>query len=206
MQASVVRAPNRGASIMALNFASRGRITALLTGNVLGGVMDLAAGVSIPDAVSNSSITIESSNNLYRSDSQLPTTWGWLLNAGTDAPAPLQVPAGATRANQLNIGSSHDRIEGYSIGISARAGRRNSPVAGTISDNILVINATDLKLASTTSDLVLYGDFSFVAGMPAGNDNELQIFLQGAKGSGVRENQRRGCRDIRRSRHLGRSG
>lgn len=188
MHDSVVRAPGGGGSVMALNFASRSRITALLSGNVLGGVLDSAAAASKPDEVSDSSVTIVSARNLYRSDSAVPTTWGWLLAGGTDAPMP-GLAAEATRANQLRMWSLEDRIEGFSIGIYARAGRRNSPIAGAIAGNEITINATHLKLATTTSDLLLYGDFSFVNGMPAGDDNVLHLVLRGATGSGARSNQ-----------------
>ncbi len=172
---------------MAINFASRSRITALLNGNLLVGTLDAAAGASRPDEVSGSSVTIESSKNLYRSDSELPTV-GWFLFAGTDAPVPGLVP-GATRANQLRVGSTHDRVEGFEFGIFARAGNRNNPLSGTASGNYLDISATNLKLETTDSDFLLYGEFSNVSGMPAGDGNTLQIVLRGATGSGARENQ-----------------
>jgi hypothetical protein len=93
------------------------------------------------------------------------------------------------RANDLRVWSLQDRIEGFSVGIYARAGRRNSPFSGAISGNDLTIDAVQLDLATTTSDLLLYGDFSSVNGMPAGDDNVLHLALVRATGSGTRNNQ-----------------
>jgi len=189
MSESVVRSPVGGSAVLALNFASHCRITVHLRCNVLGGGLDSAAGVSWPDPVSNSSIEIKSFNNLFRSDSPQPTLGGWLLAGGTDAPVPSLVPAGATRGNQLELVSIHDRIEGFGIGVYARAGRRNSPLAGVISENLISLNVTGLKLATVTSDLSLYGDFSFVAGMSAGDGNVVHAVLHDVTGSGARGNR-----------------
>lgn len=150
--------------------------------------MDVAAGVSRPDEVSDSSIAVASSGNLYRSDSQLPSPYGWNIVAGTDAPVP-GLAVDPTHANRLSISSTHDRIEGFAISIYGHGGRRNSPLANPVSMNELEISANDLVMQSTTSDLLLFGDYSHVPGMPAGDGNVTRVVLRGATGSGLRANQ-----------------
>jgi hypothetical protein len=185
---SVVRSSGGGSGVFAINFAPASRVALFLSGNVIGGGLDATGGVSRPDPVRNSSVTIHTSNNLYRSDSSLPTPTGWLLGGGTDAPAP-GVVAGATLANVLRITSVDDAIEGFAIGIFAMAGRRNSPLAGPSSNNEVNINAVGLVMETATADLMLYGERSFAVGMSAGDGNLLRLGLRGATGSGARDNQ-----------------
>lgn len=188
MNKSIVRAPLGGSGVMGVNFASHSRTTMLLTGNVIGGGLDVAAGVSRPDEVSDSSTTVESSRNLFRSDSPLPSPYGWNVVAGTDAPVP-GLAVQTTHANRLSIGSTHDRIEGFATAVYGHGGRRNSPLAGAVSMNELDFRVSDLVMQSATSDFLLFGDFSHVAGMPAGDENVTRVVLRGATGSGLRANR-----------------
>ena len=188
MNQSLVRAPLAGSGVMAVNFAAHSRITVFLTGNVIGGGLDMAGGVSRPDEVTDSSVTLESSRNLFRSDSPLPSPFGWNIVAATDAPVP-GLAVDATHANRLSIGSTHDRIEGFANGIYAQGGRRNSPLANAVSMNELDIRASDLVLQTTAGDLLLFGDYSYVPGMPAGDGNVVRVVLRGAAGSGLRANR-----------------
>jgi hypothetical protein len=188
MAGSIVRSPGGGSGVMAINFASRSRIAVELRGNVIGGGVVAAGGVSRPDDTYDSSVRIESHKNLYRSDSPLPTEVGWQLDGGADAPIPGLV-AGTTIANEIYFRSTLDRIEGFAGGILARGGRRISALAGQISLNQVEINATQLEMVTTTRDLELYGDFSFAPGVTAGADNLLRLGLRRANGSGVSDNQ-----------------
>lgn len=188
MTESLVHSPGGGSGVFAINFSSRSQVALFLRGNVIGGGVDTTAGASRPDAVQNSRVTINSSNNLYRSDSASPTATGWLLGGGTDAPVPGIVAGGAT-ANALRVQSIGDRIEGFVAGIMASAGRRNGATAGASSANEVEIHATNLFLATSTNDLLLSADRSFVAGMSAGNGNLLRVNFRGTSGSGLRDNR-----------------
>lgn len=187
MKESLVRSPGGGSGIFAINFSSRSRVVVSLRGNVIGGGVDAAAGTSRPDMVAGSSTTIQSFNNLYRSDSLAPTGTGWQLTGGTDAPVPAIV-AGAAIGNRMRVKSVGDRIEGFWTGITATAGRRNSATAGSSSMNEVNINAVGLSFATIETDLMLFGERSFAPGVPAGNENTLRLTLSDATGSGIRNN------------------
>src|SRR5688500_6596582 len=91
MAGSIVRSPRAANGIFAINFASHSQIQLDVESNVIGGTLGVAAGVGLPDAVTGASIVIQSSHNLYRSESLVPTPTGWQLFAGADAPIPLIV-------------------------------------------------------------------------------------------------------------------
>lgn len=188
MTHSLVHSARAGSGVFAINFASSSRVAVFLSRNVVGGGIEGIAGASRPDSVTDSSLTIESFENLYRSDSEFPSPRGWVLVGGIDAPVP-RITAGATVGNRLRIVSLHDSIEGFVVGIFARAGERNTAVAGPISMNEVNISAEGLLLATTTTDLMLFGDRSLVQGMSAGDGNATRLVLRGARGSGARDNR-----------------
>jgi len=189
MYASIVHSPGGGSGLMAINFSSNSRISVILVGNVFGGGLDVAGGVSRPNAVRESSISIDSSGNLYRSEFSLPVN-GWQLYAGVDAPLlPQGVVAETAILNRLEFISSDDQLRGFSTGIFAAAGFRYNQPADVISMNELEIRATDLVMQSTNRDLVLYGDASSVASRSAGDGNILRAVLRDSSGSGLRDNR-----------------
>ena len=73
LKRSILRSPGTGSGVFAINFASHGEIDLDLASNVIGGGLDSTGGVSRPDAVAGASVNIQSSRNLYRSDSPAPT-------------------------------------------------------------------------------------------------------------------------------------
>jgi hypothetical protein len=188
MERSIVRSPGAGFGVFAINFASDSEIGLELRRNVIGGGLSATGGVGRPDAVSGSAVSIQSSHNLYRSDSADQAPSGWSLLAGADAPSPILV-SGASTSNSLQIHSKDDRIEGFATGISAAGGRRFSPVSGPISSNTVEMRLHGTRLQSTAADLTLFGELSFVDGVLPDDDNALHFSLRQAIGSGPRSNQ-----------------
>jgi hypothetical protein len=188
MERSIARSPGAGFGVFAINFASESEIDLELRRNVIGGGMTASAGVGRPDAVTGSALTIQSSHNLYRSDSAVQAPIGWTLLAGADAPSPILV-SGASTSNSLQIDSKDDRIEGFATGISAAGGRRFALVSGSISSNTLEMKLRDTQLASTAADLSLFGALSYVDGVLPDDDNTLHLSLRQASGSGPLSNQ-----------------
>ena len=88
MTRSIVRSPAAAIGIFAINFASHSEIRLDVESNVVGGGLDASGGVGVPDAVTGAGVTIDSSHNLYRSDSPAPTAIGWTLFGGADSPIP----------------------------------------------------------------------------------------------------------------------
>jgi hypothetical protein len=195
---SVIRAP-AGGGVFAFNFAARGSVSLSLAGNLIGGGLTANGGVSRPDAVHDAEVRIESRRNFYRDDSPDPCTApraGWNLTGGSGAPAPLSVPE--TARNSLRVHSVDDRIEGFTTGVVATAGRRffPSPTAGPSTDN-----TADLKLLGTgistpscgsaqfVTDLDLAGAFAADDALSPGDGNSLRIVMRGVTGSGPRSNR-----------------
>ena len=108
MKRSIIRSPGAGIGVFAINFASHAEISLDLQRNVIGGGLNLSGGVSMPDAVTGASLSIQSRRNLYRSDSVVPTPTGWSLIGGTTAPIPGLVSEAST-FNSLRDGFERRR-------------------------------------------------------------------------------------------------
>ena len=184
---SIVRSPGAGIGVFAINFASHTQINLDLESNVIGGGLNTAAGVGLPDAVTGACVTIQSRRNLYRSDSPLPTAIGWTLFGGADAPSPILVSQAST-FNSLQIHSNDDRIEGFATGISAAGARRFGALSEPMSSNSVDVNLHGTRFVTTTSDLRLFGAVSFVA-VSTGDENTLHVVASQATGSGPRLNR-----------------
>ena len=190
MARSIVRSPGAANGVFAINFASHSQIQLDVESNVIGGTVNLAAGVGLPDAVTGASLVIHSSHNLYRSDSLVPTATGWQLFAGADAPIPL-IFSEASTFNSLQMHSIDDTLAGFATGIVAAGGRRIKASTGTISSNRVDLTLQGTVLQSTTADLRLSGASSSPAalGVATGDENTLHVIIRQATGSGAQANQ-----------------
>jgi hypothetical protein len=187
MTQSILHSPGGGDGLFAINFASHSQIGLDLESNVIGGVLGVSGGVGRPDPVSGASVTIQSRHNLYRSDSPGPTTTGWQLLGGADAPPPFVVSTAST-FNSLRIHSKNDTIEGVAIGIAAVGGRRIAAASGPISSNSVEMNLLGTRIVTTTADLRLSGGRSLVPGVFPDEGNTLHVVVHQASGSGPRAN------------------
>lgn len=188
MARSTVRSPGAANGIFAINFASHSQIQLDVESNVIGGTFGVAAGVGLPDPVTGASVVIQSSHNLYRSDSLVPTATGWQLFAGADAPPVTSVVSQASTFNTLQMHSIDDTIAGFATGIVASGGRRINALSGTISSNRLELNLHGTLLQTITSDLRLSGAQTML-GVATGDDNIAHIVIHQATGSGARANR-----------------
>ena len=186
MTRSIVRSPRAGIGVFAINFASRSEIRLDLESNVVGGGLNSAGGVGLPDAVTGAGVIIQSSHNLYRSDSAVPTAIGWTLFAGADSPVPLIVSQAST-FNALQMHSIDDTLAGFATGIVAAGGRRINALSGTISSNRVELNLHGTLLQTTTADLRLFGATTMI-GVSTGDDNTAHVLIRHATGSGARAN------------------
>jgi hypothetical protein len=187
MTQSIVRSPGGGDALFAINFASHSQIGLDLESNVIGGLLGASGGVGRPDAVTGASVIIQSRRNLYRSDSPGPTTTGWQLLGGADAPSPFVVSVAST-FNSLRIHSKNDTIEGFAIGIAAVGGRRIGAPSGPISSNSVAMNLLGTRIMTTAADLRLSGARSLVPGVFPDEGNTLHVVVHQASGSGLRAN------------------
>jgi len=187
MTRSIIRSPAGANGVFAINFASHSAIRLDLESNVVGGGLSSAGGVGLPDAVTQAGVVIQSSRNLYRSDSLAPTAVGWQLFAGADAPNPLIVSEAST-FNTLQLHSTDDTISGFATGIVASGGRRINALSATISSNRVELNLHGTLLQTTTADLRLSGATTML-GVSTGDDNTAHVLLVQATGSGVRANR-----------------
>ena len=187
MARSIIRSPGAANGIFAINFASHSQITLDVESNVVGGLFSVAAGVGLPDAVTGASVVIQSSHNLYRSDSLVPTGTGWQLFGGADAPIPSIVSQAST-FNTLQMHSIDDTLAGFATGIVAAGGRRINALSGTISSNRVELNLHGTLLQTTTVDLRLSGATTML-GVATGDENTAHVLLDRATGSGARANQ-----------------
>lgn len=191
MARSIVRSPGAGYGVFAINFASHAEIRLVLERNVIGGGLNASGGVSRPDAVTGSSVDIQSARNLYRSDSIVPTLNGWSLVGGSTAPIPGLASAAST-SNSLRIHSNDDDIVGFTHGIFAVGGLRTVGAAGPSASNGVDINLHGARMQAAAgplaADLLLMGAQSTVAGVSPGDDNALRMLLRQGSGSGPTAN------------------
>ncbi len=187
MRRSIIRSPGAGIGVFAISFASHTEISLDLQRNVIGGGLNLSGGVSRPEAVTGASLTIKSRRNLYRSDSVVPTATGWSLIGGATAPIPGLV-SGASTFNTLRMDSRNDMIDGFQTGILAMGGLRTGPLPAPSSSNLVEMDLHDVRVQTTTADLMLFGANSFVPGVSPGDGNAVRLLLKKSTGSGPRAN------------------
>ena len=185
---SIIRSPGGGDGIFAINFASGSQIELQLRRNVIG-KLGANGGVGRQEGIVGATTSIQSHGNLYRADNTAPTSIGWQLNGGSDAPMLAPVIAGETLNNKLSMHSVDDRIEGFGRAIVATAGMRMSALASAIDSNEmeLILQGTRLRtlLTSTTQDFMLFGTRNLLG---TNNDNELRVTMHHVTGSGPRAN------------------
>ncbi len=187
MTQSIVRSQAAAIGVFAINFASHSEIRLDVESNVVGGGLNASGGAGVPDAVTGAGVTIDSSHNLYRSDSAAPTAIGWTLFGGADSPTPLVVSQAST-FNTLQMHSMDDTLAGFATGIVAAGGRRINALSGTISSNRVELNLHGTLLQTTTADLRLSGATTML-GVSTGDDNTARVLLVQATGSGARANR-----------------
>jgi hypothetical protein len=189
MRRSIVRSSSRGTGVFAINFAAHSEIGLVLQRNLIGAGLVATGGVSRPDAVTGSTVSIESMRNVYWNQSGLAGLLGWNLIGGAGSPA---FPSAPSTSNRLEIHSGKDTIQGFQLGIVAIGGQRYLAGSGPSSSNSLEISLHGLHVQTTTepfaADLVLFGARSFVNGVPPGDGNTLHVLLRQSTGSGPRAN------------------
>jgi hypothetical protein len=187
MARSIVRSPGGANGVFAINFASHSQIKLDLENNVIGGTLGAAGGVGLPDAVTGASLVIQSSHNLYRSDSPAPTPVGWQVIGGADAPI-AGIVSEASTFNTLQMHSIDDTVAGFATGIVALGGRRMNALSGPISSNRVELNLHGTLLQTTTVDLRLVGAATLL-NVSTGDDNTAHVVIHQATGSGARANR-----------------
>jgi len=193
MTRTIVRSPRAANGVFAINLASHSEILLDLESNVVGGGLNSAGGAGGPtNSVTGAGVIIESSHNLYRSDSAVPTATGWSLIGGADTPpATSLLGSQAATFNSLGIHSIDDTIAGFASGIVASGGRRINALSENISSNRVDLNLHGTLLQTTTVDLRLSGASSLpqALGVSTGDDNTVHVVLTQVTGSGARANQ-----------------
>jgi hypothetical protein len=194
VQRSIVRT-HTGAVVFANNFAARGAITVELERNQFEGYLTVGAGVSRPDAVTDSLTHVESRGNRYVRSGR--DRYGWLLLGGSTSPHFLEAGIPAAARATLRVESTDDRIEGFRQSIQAAAARRIGGQSSLLMDNRVELRLRGARIRSDgegAADLVLQGAMSEVAQaegpgeFPAGNRNVLRVVMQDVSGSGQRRN------------------
>ena len=189
MRRSIVRASSRGTGVFAINFAAHSEIRLLLHRNVIGGGVIATGGVSRPDAVTGSTVSIESIRNVYSNQSGLPGLLGWNLLGGAGSPA---FPSASSTLNRLQLLSREDTIQGFQFGVLAIGGQRYLAGSGPSSSNRLEMDLHGLRVQTTAeplaADLRLFGARSLVNGVSPGDENTLRLVLRKSTGSGPRAN------------------
>ena len=189
MRRSIVRSPSRGTGVFAINFAPHSEIGLVLQRNVIGAGLVTTGGVSRPDAVTGSTVSIESRRNVYWNQSGLAGILGWNLIGGAGSPA---FPSAPSTLNRLQVHSREDTVQGFRLGVVAIGGQRYLEGSEPSSSNRLEMDLHGLRVQTTTeplaADLVLFGARSFVNGVPPGDGNTLRLVLRKSTGSGPRAN------------------
>jgi hypothetical protein len=182
---SIIRSPGGGDGVFAINLASGSHIELHVRRNVIG-KLNGSGGVSRPaESTVDTTMLIQSSGNLYRADTPTPTSIGWQLQGGSDAPALGPLIAEEALNNKLSMHSVDDRIDGFGIAISAKGAQRMSATAGAIASNEMDLILQGTRLASTVTDLQLFGARNLAG--PA-DGSELRVTMRDVTGSGPRTN------------------
>lgn len=212
MLRSLVRSPSGGGGFFAYNFASSSRISLVIRRSVISGSSEANGGVSRPDAVHDSQVSVTSDSSIYRNEWANPCAsplLGWNLTGGSAMPLPVAVPA--TTGNKLIVRSLNDRIENFTTGVLATGSRRfyAAPLNAPPRDNHVELQLTGTKIitpgcapANTSSsntgapavgeaaatDIRLIGAWVANDAVSAGDSNTVRAELRGVTGSGVRAN------------------
>jgi len=188
LTSSIIRSPGRGSGVFAINFASGGKVSVHMSGNVIGGGLDAHGGVSREDSVQGSSTEIFSHRNLYRSDAA-GTALGMQITGASGNPSGAAVPASIS--NSLSLHSIDDRIEGFVTGILAVGGRRYAAAAGPVNGNTLDLKLEGTQITATNWALRLFGAKTEAgsASVAAGDDNILNALLRGVTTTSPLPNQ-----------------
>jgi hypothetical protein len=186
---SILDAPKDGKAILAMNFASGGKVTINLTQNNIRGPLDVMGGLSRPDAVVGATTTIDSDENLYR-PSQQSDAAAWQIVGGSTPPFPAG-PNSNSDSNTASANSKKDQIADFEDGIVAIGGRRLSIDNGSCSGNRVNLKLTQMKLATSPQEVA--ADFVFVGALSlgpfsAGDANIVCVHVEEATGSGPRNN------------------
>jgi hypothetical protein len=191
---SIVRAKD-GKAVLAMNFASRGKVTIRLTKNDIGGPLDVIGGLSRPDAVVGATTTLISHGNHY-SPPPASNAEAWQIIGGSSSPFG---GSASTDSNSASVESRDDQIKGFEVGIVAVGGRR-LPGGGTCSNNKARLELLHMTLATkpppppaAAADFDCEGAQSIVApslvAPSAGNANMVHVLVQKTTGSGRRDNR-----------------
>ena len=210
---SLVTSPSGGGGFFAYNFAAKSRISLEIMQSVIGGSSEANGGVSRPDAVYDSHVSVTSEKSVYRNEWANPCTsplLGWNLTGGSAMPLPIAVPA--TVNNRLELRSVNNRIENFTTGILATGSRRfyaeplNAPPRGNqiylqligttiitppckpANTSVSTTGAPAIGEAAAT-DLRLIGAWVANDAVSAGDNNTVRAELRGVTGSGVRSNR-----------------
>jgi hypothetical protein len=183
-----------GVGLFAINFAARSTIDVDLIGNrfVGGGIcIDANAGVSRPDQVTGSTLSIDSHGNSYRFEGAHPDWQAAMQLIGSSGP-PVDFPhVGAPTDNHFSFHSVDDRIEGFGYGIIGLGSKRFYGDAAAPAGNSLDLTLQGTLLSSLVLDLALVGAEANCdpasADVPCfspGEDNVLRAVLRDLRGSG----------------------
>lgn len=187
MDRSMIRSLRGLYGIGAINLAPDASIDLKLQRNYVGGGLNGNGGVSRPNAVTGSTVTIHSRDNWYGSRPGDPVaTFGLRLHGGSTPPIgflPLVIPE--TTDDVLRMTSVHDRIEGVYFGVYASAGWRALPVSAALEcdDNLSEVELHGTRIRTLFSDLVLVAAEASAAGVSPGDRNRLRMLLRGVTGS-----------------------
>jgi hypothetical protein len=178
---SIVRTPRDGKAVFAMNFASRGKVTIVLTTNDIGGPLDVVGGLARPDAVVGATTTVNSTGNHYSPPQSGSDAAGWQITGGSTPPLPSAAPVPNSNAdsNTASANSADDQIEDFQDGIVAVGGRRLDSNHGPCSNNTVNLTLTGMTLA-TNPNTAAATDFEFAGAQsfgpfPAGDDNAVVV-------------------------------
>jgi len=210
---SIIRSPAGGGGIFAFNFSSHSRISLEIVRAVIGGSNEANGGVSRPDAVHDSEVSITSKGNVYRNewaDRCAAGLFGWNLTGGSGAPIPFVLPA--TRNNHLRLRSVDDRLDGFTTAVYATGSRSffasplnaspsgnhidlqligttiSTPSCRTVRPEASPSSAYGADFLDTSKDLLLVGGWLNHSELAAGDSNSIRAELRGVTGSGARPN------------------
>ena len=189
---SIIRAMAGGNAVTAYNFAPNSRIRVDLTANRLLGAVQLAGGISRPDPVSESQVTMNSRRNLFLGSNNAESGVGWQINGGSSAA--IEMGPAETNSNTVRVISVDDRIRGFGVGIYGIAGRRFYLSQGTSSGNLVTMRLLGLQIQTPrlpwAADLFLNAARPEIEWDPfkAGDNNTLRVVMRRSEGSGARAN------------------
>jgi serine/threonine protein kinase len=212
MLRSLVRSSSGGGGFFAYNFAARSRISLEIVRSVISGSSEANGGVSRPDAVHDSQVSVTSVSSVYRNEWANPCAsplLGWNLTGGSAMPLPVAVPP--TTKNKLTVRSLNDRIENFTTGLLATGSRRfyAAPLNAPPRDNHIELQLTGTTIVTpacapantsisntgapavgeaAATDIRLIGAWVANNAASAGDNNTVRAELRGVTGSGVRSN------------------